>query len=442
MEHINSWMKYLFIICLLSCNLFTVFSQPEEPVLRLKLMLLDDRFEDLLLVTDTIEVADSLMDQVYYFRGQAYQSLLNYDSAYHYYHMANQVDSSNLSFRIAIGTMLYRLGRISESIEIYEAIVAEFQPLDQHLAELANLYSIRKKYDKSLAIYKGLLEKDSLNYYYAKQAGKNFLDMNQSDSAIYFYEYAFSLNQKDVFLAHRLGNLYLLKKDLPKAINRVSTGLLYDSTNLDLLKLRGYLYLHFELTEPAIVDLQKAWLQDSLSVFTNKYLGISYYEDKQYDQARIVLMEAFRLDSTDAETAFFLGNACRGSRYEEDGVRYYRKAIELNKPDPKTMKNIYIQLAELFKVLHRFEETFEAYDMALEYDPGDNTIYFKIAQSYDRNLNQKKTAIEYYEKYLSGGSTDHQLFNAEEGTVTALEKHARERINRLKEDLFFEKQLP
>ena len=432
-------MKYLFIICLLSCNLFRVFSQPEEPVLHLKLLLLDDRFEDLLLVTDTLEVADSLMDQVYYFRGQAYQSLLNYDSAYYYYHMAYQVDTSNLSFRIAMGRMMYRLGRIREGIEVYEGIVNDFEPTDQHLAELANLYAIRKEYAKSLAIYTELLEKDSLNYYYAKQAGKNFLDMNQSDSAIYYYEYAFSLNQKDVFLAHRLGNLHLLNKNLQTAINRVSTGLFNDYTNLDLLKLRGYLFLHFGLPEPAIVDLQKAWLQDSLSAFTNKYLGISYYEDKQYDQARIVLMEAFRLDSMDAETAFFLGNACRGSHYEEDGVRYYRKAIELNQPDPKTMKNINIQLAELFKVLHRFDEAFEAYDMALEYDPGDNIIYFKIAQTYDRNLNQKKAAIEYYEKYLSGGSTDQQLFNAEEGTSTALEKNARERINRLKEDLFFEK---
>ena len=153
-------------------------------------------------------------------------------------------------------------------------------------------------------------------------------------------------------------------------------------------------------------------------------------------------MEAFRLDSTDAETAFFLGNACRASSYEEDAVGYYTKAIELNQPDPKAMKNIYIQLAEILKVLHRFDEAFEAYDRVLEYDPRDNTIYFKIAQTYDRNLNQKKTAIKYYEKYLSSGSTDQQLFNPEDGTSTALEQHVRERINRLKEDLFFKNQLP
>jgi tetratricopeptide (TPR) repeat protein len=431
-------LRYLFIICLLSCNLFTAYSQPEEPVLHLKLLLLDDRFEELLGLTDTLELGDSLMDQVYYVRGRAYQSLLNYDSAYHYYHMAYQVDSSNLSFRIAMGRMMYRLGRIREGIEVYEGIVNEFEPTDQHLAELANLYAIRKEYAKSLAIYTELLEKDSLNYYYAKQAGKNLLDMKNPDSAIYYYEYAFSLNQKDVFLAHRLGNLYLLNDDLSTAIMRVSTGLVYDSINLDLLKLRGYLWLLRHINHLAIVDLEKAWLQDSMSAFTNKYLGMSYHEDRQFDKARIALMQAFRLDSVDGETAFFLGSACRMSKFEEEAVGYFKKAIELNQPDPGTMKKIYTQMAEVLKVLHRFEEALDAYDIALEYDPADNTIYYKIGQTYDRNLNQKKTAIEYYEKFLSGGSTDQQLFNAEEGTSVSLEQHVKERINRLKEELFFE----
>mgnify|MGYP003681943187 CR=1 FL=1 len=165
--------KYALILIWLFPGINTGFSQSEDPVLRLKLLLLDDRFEELLQITDTLELADSLMDQMYYFRGKAYQSLLNYDSAYHYYHMACLLDSSNLSFRISMGSMMYRLGRIREGIEIYETIVAEFQPRDQHLAELANLYSIRKEHAKSLAIYKILLEKDSLNYYYAKQAGNN-----------------------------------------------------------------------------------------------------------------------------------------------------------------------------------------------------------------------------------------------------------------------------
>lgn len=435
---LNPVIRDLFFICLLFCSQLHLFCQPDEPVLPLKLLLLDDRFEEVLQVTDTLELPDSMMDQVYYYRGIAYQSLLKHDSAYHYYQMACQADSSSLTFRTAKGQTLYRLGRIREAIETYEALVAEFQPSDQHLAELANLYSIRKEYTRSLAIYTQLLEKDSLNYYYAKQAGKNLLDMNRPDSAIYYYEYAFSLNQRDVFLAHRLGNLYLLKKDPIAGINVVSIGLVYDSTNLDLLKLRGYLYLHFGLMEQAIGDFQKAWLQDSLSVFINKYLGMSYYEDKQFKKARIRLMEAFRLDSLDGETAFFLGNACRGSNFEEEAICYYNKAIKLNQPDPNTMKNLYNQLAEVYKVLHRFDEAFEAYDKITEYDTANLTVYFRIAQTYDRNLNQKKTAIEYYEKFLSLSSAEPSLPDESESPETALERQARLRINRLKEELFFE----
>ena len=234
--------KYALVLTWLFLGMITGFSQSEDPALHLKLLLLDDHFEELLQVTDTLEVADSLMEQVYYFRGRAYQSLLSYDSAYHYFHMAYQLDSTDLSYRVSMGHALQRLGRIRETIEIYEAIVSESQPRDQHLAELANLYAIRMEYAKSQAIYKSLLKKDSLNYYYAKQVGKNFLDMEQLDSAIYYYEYAFALNQKDVFLTHRLGNLHLRNKDLPTAVIRVSTGLDFDSTNLDLLKLRGYLF--------------------------------------------------------------------------------------------------------------------------------------------------------------------------------------------------------
>ncbi|MCK4855704.1 MAG: tetratricopeptide repeat protein [Bacteroidales bacterium] len=77
-------------------------------------------------------------------------------------------------------------------------------------------------------------------------------------------------------------------------------------------------------------------------------------------------MRAFTLDSTDAETAYFLGSACRRSKFEEEAVRYFKKAIELRQPDPEKLKDIYIHLAELYKVLHRFDAAFEAYDMALE----------------------------------------------------------------------------
>jgi hypothetical protein len=89
-------------------------------------------------------------------------------------------------------------------------------------------------------------------------------------------------------------------------------------------------------------------------------------------------------------------------------------------------------------VLHRFDPALDACHEAFMYDTLDYTIFYRIAQVYDHNLDQKRKAIEFYEKYLSGKATDHQLFNKATGTSESLLQHVQERIDYLKGELFFE----
>ncbi|MFC2111961.1 tetratricopeptide repeat protein [Bacteroidota bacterium] len=433
-------MNKLLIICLY-LNAGAGSLNAQGLVKQLKLLLLDERFEEVIGLSDSVETPDSLVDKIYYYRGRAYQSLLSYDSAYHYYSLAAALDSNSVSYRVAMGQMLAKLGRSRNAIQVYEGLRADSLAEDQHLAELASLYSLRKDYKRSLQIYQYLLSKDSLNYYYLKQAGRSYSDLNQVDSALACFEAAFKLNPADVFLTHQIANIYLKKKDLENAIFSIQKGFVYDTSNLDLLKLRGYIWLLAAEYQMSVWDLERARVQDSNSVFIMKYLGLSYYEIKEFNAARETLLKAHQLDSLDAEICFFLAGACRWSKHEEEGIYWYKKSIELQQPDPQEIKNAHLQLAELYKVLHHFNEALESYDAALEQDPSDNVIYFKIGQLYDRNLNQKKTAIEYYEKYLIKGRTDQQLFDASEGSSSPLEQHVKDRINTLKEELFFENQL-
>ncbi len=407
---------------------------------QIRSLLLDDQFEEVLAVTDTVQVPDSLMDKLNYYRGIAYQSLFKFDSAYHYYHLASIADSQNVHYLVSMGQMLTKLGRTREAVEVYENTRGQFQPGSNHLVELASLYTNRNRHKESLEIYIDLHENDPANYYYLKQAGKCFLELNRTDSALACFKTSLELNPADSYLTYQVANIYLKRKDFENAVLHLQEGFLYDSNNLDLLKLRGYIWLLSMQYEDAILDLEKARILDSSSLFINKYLGMAYHENKDFTESRQTLQQAFEIDSTDAETAYFLGSACRWSQHEEEGVIYYKKSIELRQPDPEQLKNVCLQLAELYKVLHRFDEALNAYQVALEYDPYDNTIYFKIGQMYDRNLNQKKTAIEYYEKYLSEGKTDQQLFDASEGTSTELKEHVISRITELREDLFFENQ--
>jgi tetratricopeptide (TPR) repeat protein len=388
--------------------------------------------------TSEIDSPDSLRARMLFYRGTAYQELSVYDSALQCFVLAGKLHPGNRVCIKAQGSALQKLGRTREAVAVCEQLVQTDSSDRKSQADLAALYWLRHEYLKSIAVYRQLLKEDSLNYYFLKQNGRNYLELNRDDSALVFFEAAFRQNPADAFLTHQIANLYLRKKDLDLALYSLQQGFIYDTSNLDLLKLRGYLWMLSHEYQRAIRDLEKARLQAPSSLFVLKYLGMSYHEEKQYEQAREALLLAFKLDSTDEETAYFLGSACRWSKFEEDGVYYYRKAVELQQPDPQNLKNIYIQLAELLKVLHRFDEALDSYRNALAQDPSDNTLYFKIGQVYDQNLHKKSTAIEYYEKYLSGNHTDQQLFNAAKGTSQPLEKHVRERITSLKQELFME----
>jgi tetratricopeptide (TPR) repeat protein len=446
-KYIAGLFSFLFITSLLT-------AQEKEPLEKIHSMLLNDEYRLLLEYTGQIVapdgpvpastdsartcLPDSQMAKVFYYRGTAYRELSILDSSLQSYDLACRLDTVNLAYLKARGLALHRLGRIKDAIEVYEQVVLTDSSDRKSLGDLAALYSLRREYTKSLSLYRQLLERDSLNYFFLKQSGKCHLELNRTDSALLCFKKAFKLNPADVYLTQQITNLYLKKKDLENALFSIQAGFVYDTSNLDLLKLRGYLWLLSGEYQRAVWDLENARDQDSSSVFIQKYLGLSYHEEKRFDEARKALLLAFKLDSTDAETAYFLGNSCRWSKFEDEGVLYFKKAIELQQPDPVEIKNVYIQLGELLKVLHRFDEALESYAQAVKHDPSDNTLYFKIGQIYDRNLNQKRTAIEYYERYLSEGRTDQQLFDASEGTSRALEQHVKERINKLKEELFME----
>lgn len=461
MKYIGGLFPFLFFVSIIQ-------AQETDPLSKVRSMLLNDEYRLLLQYTEQMPVPDSLLSPdpgmdsavpgiherrsdstgkdfpdslmagILYYRGTAYRELSILDSALQCYNLAGQLDPGNLAYLKARGLTLHRLGRIKDATEVYERVVLEDSSDRKSLADLAVLYSMRREHAKSLSVYKHLLERDSLNYFFLKQAGKCYQELNRTDSALSCFKAAWGLNPADVYLTHQIANIYLKKKDLENAMFSIQAGFVYDTSNLDLLKLRGYLWLLSGEYQRAIWDLENARAQDSTSLFIQKYLGLSYHEEKRFDEARETLRLAFTLDSTDAEIAYFLGNSCRWSKHEEEGVEYFKKSIELQQPDPEEVKNVYIQLAELYRVLHHFDEALESYAHAVEQDPLDNTLYFKIGQIYDRNLNRKRTAIEYYEKYLSEGSTNQQLFNTSEGTSRALEQHVKERIDRLKEELFME----
>ena len=428
------------ITILLVLVLFSPITQAQknDPLAQIRYLLISEKFEDVIIMTDSLVLHDNLKAELYYLRGNAFRQLSRYDSSLLCFQQALKRDSSNLFYKIALGKAYHSFGRIREAIIVFEEVIRE-DPVDlKSRLDLAALYMIRKEYQKSLELYQYLIRCDSLNYFLSKQAGNCFLAMGQQDSALYFFERAFYLNPADVYLTQQIANIYLTKEQLDRSLSAVQKGIVHDSSNVDLLSLRGYIWYLYSNHSLAIKDLEAAASRNSSSVFAYKYLGLALLQEKQFDEARMALLNAHKLDSLDITITFYLGSACRFSNFQKEAIQYYQKAIQLLESSLRVMKNAHIELAEIYTDLDQFDNALDAYDESLSYDALDSIIFYKIAQVYDYYLDRKEIAIKYYEKFLAVKTADTGQDNLKDPESERLLEIVQSRIKYLEENLNFD----
>jgi tetratricopeptide (TPR) repeat protein len=370
--------------------------------------------------------------------GRAYSELSRYDSALYFYQLSLKTDSNNLRKLSATGQTLSALGRYNEAIRIYRTIFQRDSSSLKSRLQLANLYLVLDRFNEAKEHYEYLSDLDSSNYFYFKQLGRCYQELGDTNLAIDRYLKAHNLNGYDLAVVSRLINLYLQKRDFDNGITLANEGLAIDAINTDLRKQRAYLYYLTGQYNLAIQDFSRVATAGDSSKFTLKYHGLCYYEEKFYREACMDLYKAYIKDTLDAETCFFLGLSCRWSGEEEEGVKYLNKTIHLLNPDPRQISRIYIELAGVYQVLHLFDKTLESYQKALEYSRNKDIIYFRIAQVYEENLKNKKMAIEYYQKFLDTRTLEYQLYDPAAETMSPVLESVQNKINRLKEELFFE----
>ena len=398
-----------------------------------------NQFIQLTELVDSLE-HDSLIDaELHRLRGLASFDMSRFERALDDFLRVRELDSLNPGIVFTIGRTYELLGRVKEAIHSYEEYL---QTDSTHIAsrvQLGNLNRGLGYYKQALSYFLELVSIDSMNYYYFKQAGRCYQLLDSVDLALEFYHRANELNPYDLLMASYMTNLYLKKKDLDSSLRIANASLQIDSSYTELRKLRGYIYYLREEFPACIDDFQYINARDSSSQFVNKYMGLCYYKMKDHNNSRKYLYRAYELDTLDAETTYFLANACRYSQQEEEGLKFLEKTVYLMMPDSADIRKVYIDLAELNNVLHHFETAISYYQSAYSIDSKDYIIFMFIAQIYDNGLKDYNNAISFYEGFLRYSRAAKQ--NPEEDArLQAIYDYVEGRINRLKEEQFFEQQ--
>lgn len=426
-------LKFNLILILLTIHI-TGFAQELDT---LNALFINEKYERVIHLADSEIKNGSANPDLYYLLGRTYSELSKYDSALYYYQLSLKTDSDNLRILSATGQTFTALGRYNEAIKVYQAIFQKDSSSLKSRLQLANLYVVINRFTEAGKHFKYLSALDTSNYFYYKQLGRCYQELGDTNLAIDRYLKAHNLNGYDLAVVSRLINLYLQKKDFDNGITLANKGLVIDSMNTDLRKQRAYLYYLTGQYNLAIQDFSRMTTAGDSSIFTLKYRGLCYYQEKYYQEARMDLYKAYHKDTLDAETCFFLGLSCRWSREEEEGVKYLNKTIHLLNPDPRQISRVYVELAGVYQVLHMFDKTLESYQKALEFTNNKDVIYYRLGQVYEENLKDKKMAIEYYQKFIDTRTLEYQLYDPSTETMAPVLESVQNKINRLKEDLFF-----
>ncbi len=340
----------------------------------------------------------------------------------------------NKELEIMLGNLYFETGQLPKA----KPYLLKYKDNPEVFMSLVKTLEFEGQYATALELLIGKITHDSLNIQYLTHLGDNYYQVDSLDQAVNFYTKVLSLNCHDQLIAAKLANLYHKNKRYKESIETCDIILKNDSTNTKFIKIKGMSAFNMSDFNTAQTCFKYLLNQGDSTEFVLKHLGICEFKNRSYDISREHLLLAFASDSNDFETCYFLGNAFLNSPTPERGLYFFDRADSLLQPDPVVMSLVYYDKHSIYSTLGRHLEALHCYEMAYQYNPKPEYLFY-IASLYQNQLKDSKKALIYYEKFLQSLPPKLELdYKFEEKQIIiSLRKVAEDNIKLLKEELFF-----
>jgi len=329
---------------------------------------------------------------------------------------------------------LYKTGQYSQA----KPFLFKYIDKADVFVKLLNVLEFEGDYLQAISLLETKIKTDSLNYEYLSKLGDNYFQIDSLNTAAIFFEKLLLQNPNDQQNAYKLANLYLKNKAYTNAIDICDAVLRNDKANSKFIRIKGIASFNnsdFKLSAECFNQLLE---QGDTGKFILKHLGISEYRNEKFKESKEHLLMAYKIDSKDFETTYYLGKAFMNSTSPKAGLYYFNKVDSLLQPDPKVISSLYFDKQTIYSALGNYQEALKCYEMAYKFDSKPEYLFY-IASLYQYSLNNKKKAIEYYEKFLAQlppKPKSENIYQERQITVS-LQKVAEDNIVFLKEELFF-----
>jgi tetratricopeptide (TPR) repeat protein len=368
--------------------------------------------------------------QLQYYLGKTHLALNNYSPAVTAFRKALEGKKSDTRIYQYLGQVYEEQGMLPEAIEAYETI-GQFRPLRPAIQlKLAYLYFKQGSYNPSIKTLNDFMKQDSTHLYAHYLLGRSYLKKDVYDSAIVVADRAIQLDSTSFPNYLNLGIAYFDsgKSDIAK-------GLLERAVELSPRSDEARYYLAEAYAKQKQVD--RAIEQHELSTQLNgpfakrslKNLVSYYYKAENRNDCIAAAIKYLALKPDDAYVHHFYARALSDSLQFHKAEDEFIQAILWSNKD--FIKMTYFYRALNFYHKKDYPNAIAYYKKVIAIDPEFSFAYYNLAITYDDYYQEKKTAINYYEKFISmeqGNNENHLIVEA-----------AKNRLAVLKEKRFFKR---
>lgn len=324
-----------------------------------------------------------------YYQSQQYADAANYLQSFY------PEDTQDVKVLNQIAYCFMMAGKLPEAEKNYLKIINQQPNSLPVLFSLANINLRRGNNLNASSYYQQIIKVDSNNFNAYKQlAGiiTNDIDTNK----VAYLKKANKINATEADVAYDLAISYKKLKKYELGYNILTTAISADTGNLVLQQARLPIAIQLKKYKEVIATGEKL-LTGGADGSVIRDVGMAHYYLKSYEKA-ISYFKMLEVMAAQTESSlYFTSLSYRGLNNYKLAAQYAKNTIE--EGISTNTSSYYLLLGGIYEINNQFNNAVAAYKRGLTFT-ANGTIFYRLALLYDLKLNQKKSALTYYNLYV------------------------------------------
>ena len=318
----------------------------------------------------------------------------NYTAAINQY---SKLGTEHASFQIA--KAYNAIGNYDKSIAQYENVLEKNSNFNLARFNLGKLYLKIKKPEKAMLNFLKLTTSDKKNPEYFYYLGRSFEAIKKNKQSISWYKNAVQLDSTHLRSIFRIGKYYVAKKEKDSVLKYVDKGLSFYENDVALISLKAQAFFNYKNFEESIPLFEKLLELGEIKAFVYNKLAYAYFRAFEYDKAietykQLIVLQGML--APDPKTFNDLANVYLKDRQLDSAKVYVKKAI-----DEKVfiLDREYATLGRIASQKNDLKTAIKYYKMAHKEDSANPIYLYQVCILSDKYYKDPKLKLKQYEAF-------------------------------------------